>query len=579
MFDVFAELGDRLRHFLLNPPLAPGGVGNGGVSTAEIGDDDSINNDPLILRYLPLLVLLTLFWPVLFTLIAASVSASAWLFWLCVGIIFGVIQLLYVVYNFAMIVWDMTVLVALKTIAMLRSLGRYYFLKVGDAAGYDMKGKRHGKRRTRKEWREEVNISTSYNEYCKIELYEPRKQQAATITASPSKTNLRRGASVGSEKGTSAWPTGLRLRKRRGTDSPTKQTLKSPASPSRATTSTVNNSQMRKTYSSNELNKSPKGRSPTRRVFRNSTTFNGNDSDSPRPLRRVSSAFPLNKSNDEEDDFDGDESQQVIHEDLGMTGDMLLTTSSRLKEARMQASKINVQSKPTNKDVDDNDFILSMSEADQVEMPSFHITSFSTPSKGLPRHEDYSSSLKTLLSGIVKRNHLSIDDFLMNDARSVAERGQHSLRRETREAIDRYGEEVERSMEWLASGPVYLGGNIDGMKSNTPELVMQKQRDELSKRYTLFKRMKQNFGHTALMLSGGGAQAMYHLGTIKALIESGQYEKIHVISGTSGGRYVVAICIWRRLFFISTTHCDFSHYLIKYLTQYCCRYDCNQNAG
>ena len=63
MFDVFAELGDRLRHFLLNPPLAPGGVGNGGVSTAEIGDDDSINNDPLILRYLPLLVLLTLFWP------------------------------------------------------------------------------------------------------------------------------------------------------------------------------------------------------------------------------------------------------------------------------------------------------------------------------------------------------------------------------------------------------------------------------------------------------------------------------------------------------------------------------------
>lgn len=193
-----------------------------------------------------------------------------------------------------------------------------------------------------------------------------------------------------------------------------------------------------------------------------------------------------------------------------------------------------------------------MSETDQVAS-SFHITSFSTPSKDLPRHEDYSSSLKTLLSGIVKRNHLSIDDFLMNDARSVAERGQHSLRKETREAIDRYGEEVESSMEFLASGPVYLGGNIDGMESNTPEQVMQKQRDELSKRYTLFKRMKQNFGHTALMLSGGGAQAMYHLGTIKALIESGQYEKIHVISGTSGGRYVVAICIyiWRRLIFIN----------------------------
>ena len=50
------------------------------------------------------------------------------------------------------------------------------------------------------------------------------------------------------------------------------------------------------------------------------------------------------------------------------------------------------------------------------------------------------------------------------------------------------------------------------------------------------KRMKQNMGHTALMLSGGGAQAMYHLGTFKALIESGLYEHIHVVSGTSGGR-------------------------------------------
>jgi predicted patatin/cPLA2 family phospholipase len=49
--------------------------------------------------------------------------------------------------------------------------------------------------------------------------------------------------------------------------------------------------------------------------------------------------------------------------------------------------------------------------------------------------------------------------------------------------------------------------------------------------------MKQNMGHTALMLSGGGAIAMYHLGTIKALVERRLYEHIHVISGTSGGRY------------------------------------------
>lgn len=174
----------------------------------------------------------------------------------------------------------------------------------------------------------------------------------------------------------------------------------------------------------------------------------------------------------------------------------------------------------------------------------------------MTRNEDYSSSLKTLLSGIVKRNHLSVDDSLMQDARSVAERGQHSLKKETREAIDRYGEEVERCIDWVASGAVYLGNNVgdggggassrrnapNGGGGSAPEQIMQKQRDELSKRYTLFRRMKQNMGHTALMLSGGGAQAMYHLGTVKALVESELYQHIHVISGTSGGSIAAAMC-------------------------------------
>jgi predicted acylesterase/phospholipase RssA len=76
----------------------------------------------------------------------------------------------------------------------------------------------------------------------------------------------------------------------------------------------------------------------------------------------------------------------------------------------------------------------------------------------------------------------------------------------------------------------------------TPEDVMEKQREELVKRMILVKRMKQNVGHTALMLSGGGAITMYHLGAIKALVESGVYEHIHVISGTSGGSISAAMC-------------------------------------
>jgi hypothetical protein len=65
---------------------------------------------------------------------------------------------------------------------------------------------------------------------------------------------------------------------------------------------------------------------------------------------------------------------------------------------------------------------------------------------------------------------------------------------------------------------------------------------ELRSRILLFRKMKQNMGRTALMLSGGGAQAMYHLGTMRALIQSNLYHKIKVISGTSGGSIAAACC-------------------------------------
>jgi hypothetical protein len=63
---------------------------------------------------------------------------------------------------------------------------------------------------------------------------------------------------------------------------------------------------------------------------------------------------------------------------------------------------------------------------------------------------------------------------------------------------------------------------------------------KLRERIFLFRKMKQNMGRTALMLSGGGAQAMYHLGTVKALIDANLYHKIKVISGTSGGSIAAA---------------------------------------
>ena len=526
------DLIDKVHHFLLNPPLAPG--------RGNAVNDDSSNDrdDPILLRYLPLLVLLTLFWPVLLTLIAASVTASSWVLWLFVAAAGGLLQLIYVLYNFIMIVWDVSALTVLKSLALLRSFFRTYFYKMTDVAGIDIKGRKVGrsKKRRRKEWREEVDRAISYEEYCNIELYEPQQLQVKKSgNKSPTKILLRRpGSCSGDSPQKNRF--GLRWRKRNTTTSP-------PSSPTTRGSNTNQqlSSPLRRIQSSHAF-ASPANKGGTNAFRRSSvsTKEDSESSDTQFPLRRVSSsALPLSESNDE---GDANEScpkwQQVVKEDLGMAGSLLLTTMARLKEARMQASSMNNEKPPaernhTNKQDDESE-----------REKSFHITSFSTPSKRMSMHEGYSSSLKTLLSGIVKRNHLSVDDYLLKDARSIAERGQHSLRKETREAIDRYGEEVTKCLGWVANGAVYLGndaGNADGIKCQAPTDVMEKQQKELTKRYTLLKRMKQNMGHTALMLSGGGAQAMYHLGTYKALIEGGLYEHIHVISGTSGGSITAAM--------------------------------------
>lgn len=41
-----------------------------------------------------------------------------------------------------------------------------------------------------------------------------------------------------------------------------------------------------------------------------------------------------------------------------------------------------------------------------------------------------------------------------------------------------------------------------------------------------FKKGRRALGQTALMLSGGGAIAMYHAGVIRALIDAGMYKYV-----------------------------------------------------
>eukprot|EP00804_Cyclotella_cryptica_P028617 CCRYP_020604-RC/>CCRYP_020604-RC protein AED:0.05 eAED:0.05 QI:234/1/1/1/0.83/0.71/7/170/964 len=542
---TFQMIRDHLSHVLFH-----NSVEAAEIAPASVNHD--ANDDSFLTRYLLALVLVVLFWPVLLTLVAASVSASAWLFWLLIGAVFGLLQLLYVLYNFIMITIDLGGLTLLKSFALIRSYVRYYTYKMTDAAGIDIKSRkrREKKFRRRKEWREDVEKAKTYEEYCQIELYEPQPSEA---TQNPRRSVMRissRGTEITNNSPISPLSR-FGLKKRHGKSPKQDEQQQSTKIPRRSPITSINASlssspsrHIRKIHSCLDFKDSPGNR-----VERLSKS---------QPVKRTSStaSLPNDHSQDEDDqDHDCPTWQKVVREDLGMAGDMLLTTMARLREARLQASSTNdrceansdgANGNEANEDGKNNDAGIIQDE-DTNGNNSYHITSFSSSSSDKRHNEDYSSSLKFLLSGIIKRNHLSVDDALINDCRSVAERGQHSLRKETRDAIDRYGEEVERCLEWVASGPIFLDAannqSHDDAKGGISQLqVMQRQLDELDKRYTLVKRMKQNMGHTALMLSGGGAIAMYHLGTIKALVESRRYEQIHVISGTSGGSIAAAMC-------------------------------------
>lgn len=222
---------------------------------------------------------------------------------------------------------------------------------------------------------------------------------------------------------------------------------------------------------------------PARPTITRSRSFSGS------PARRMSAPAPSlvrTKSFVLANDKDVDDETLQLREELGITGDMLLDAAARLRQARQNAEN------------------------------------------------DNASDLHFLLSGVVKRNHLTVDDILVENARSVAELGRYGLSMRARRAILDYFEQVETSLDWLAESPL--------PSEESPDEDSNAIANEMHDRITLVRKMKQNVGRTALMLSGGGAQAMYHLGTVRALIESKLYDDIKVISGTSGGSITAAMC-------------------------------------
>ena len=155
--------------------------------------------------------------------------------------------------------------------------------------------------------------------------------------------------------------------------------------------------------------------------------------------------------------------------------------------------------------------------------------------------EGAASCLKYLLSAVVKRNHLNLDDVLIENARNIAESGQYGLSNPSRQLIRKYYSEVEKGLDWIVEAPVPQR-SISEEEMDANYSFRNSSGGDLVDRITLVRKMKQNMGRTALMLSGGGAQAMYHVGVIRALIESKLYDDIRVISGTSGGSITAAMC-------------------------------------
>ena len=145
-----------------------------------------------------------------------------------------------------------------------------------------------------------------------------------------------------------------------------------------------------------------------------------------------------------------------------------------------------------------------------------------------PSHPEQWKAFSYLLSSVVKRNYLNLDDLSVENARSIADTGSYGLSLPTRQVIRAYYEQVDQALEYLAEAPMPCTSTT----TSAPEETTSHMSDAAS---ALAERL------LLVMLSGGGAQAMYHMGLIRALMESKLYQDIKVVSGTSGGSIIAAV--------------------------------------
>ncbi len=365
-----------------------------------------------------LVLSMVIFWPLWVYFAVAVTTASTWIFWLFASICLGILQVVYVTYQFIMIAGDVMALTFLKTYQVVmrsRLIQTMFFFS---------KRIRNSRLRTsrRRKWRQACEGAQNYSDFLRIGVLEPKDPEPIDSALGPAPK--------------AKW----------------------------SHSKSMNNLHKLETlHEEVEGSGSPSSSPPRRNLLRSMSS--GNKFDSPW------------KPSLTDEDID-----PAIVKDMGpLTAQVLLSTTERLREARK---------------------------------------AFNTNGE---------SNLAFLLSGVVKRNHLTLEDLLANNARSVASNGQHEFSASSRMAIANYYDAVSKGLDSLADAPASSTSSV------TAAL-------ELKDRIMLVRKMKQNMGRTALMLSGGGAQAMYHLGSIRALVDSELYDDIHVISGTSGGSITAACC-------------------------------------
>jgi predicted acylesterase/phospholipase RssA len=417
-----------------------------------------------------------------------------------------------------MIGWDICVLSMLKTFALMRSYIRFYTIKSGFSKKH-FNPNRSNKRGRRKEWRKKLDAASNYLQFQQIDVQEPVP-------------------------------------------------VDDPAGAGAGTTMTKHSSEGDANSKRNEK----------KQLMKRAQSCLQLDHDTiPVPEASSPNRFNRNSSTNDMQQALAEYEENELEKELGKNGLMIVTLSSRLREARLQASGASRSKRNGNGNSIASINEHQMEKDTDTEAEAEGGEQLKSPN-GTNHNHSAIAALKFLLSGVIKRNHLSVNDLLIQDATSVMECGRHQLSSKARDVILGYHEEVEQCLELIAESPCLGAASVPDFtppeqtttrsnsdstvrrsnatntttgspKSSPPmspklpqSLDIRANESELNDRIGLIRKLKHNMGNTALMLSGGGAQAMYHLGTIKALCESNVYNDIEIISGTSGGSIAAAMC-------------------------------------